>query len=226
MFIVSMAAIILACILICPTIEAAQIRGDFPSLKVSSRQEGFCTAPVEYRFGGCPNICGDFSEDQLNQCENGPTHGCSYNLQPLPSNKYCCEYDPRFNEELSPILCPGDSVLFDGIDATDAFRVGYVLQLEGLPSQSSIFDVVRSECHNNVLSNHRRDDIPTTVPPSGFVTTTNIVSPDRFYLCTRSNRRNLQCEYKYTRNGLPIGSVTVKWKNIQGCFPDFSGFSD
>lgn len=197
-------------------------------LPVSAKQvEGCDRPPIEFVFGKCPELCGAFSEDKLNECEQGPPYGCSYQLQNGSEDTYCCEYDPRFGIETVPITCTGDSVLFDGIDINQAIRVGYVLELGAEDSSSPVtFDRERSNCYNNVDAVTKRPELPVTVAPGDIVILTTRLYSDPFYLCIRSRRRLTECRYEFTKDGSPIGALTVKWRNIQGCFPNFSGFSD
>lgn len=213
-------------VLVLKTTIAAQVKEPLSVIPISGKQTNECDRPAtEFKYGGCPQICGPFSESSRNACENGPTYGCNYSLQ-RDSDDYCCVYDPRFGAEIPPEICFGDSVLFDGIPAQDAIRVAYVLILFGTGiGIDRKFDVLESRCNNIVDSIHKNSALPITLSPPEVGQTTNKIYPDRFWLCTPTRRLFTDCVYKYTANGRPFGSVTVKWRNIKGCYEEgFSGF--
>lgn len=212
----------IACLLVLPTLlSAVKVPGSVKQV------EGGCNStPTELLFGNCPKLCGAFSIDSFTACEQGPPYGCSYNLQPGEDDQYCCEFDPRFTVETVPIACLGDTIVFDRVDIYNVIRSGYVLNLLNSKNSRAVFDVQRSSCYNVVDAVTKRPELPTTIPPEQGELFTTRLYPNPYWICTRGNRRSTVCDYTYTRDGAPAGTLSVHWRNIQGCFPNFSGFRD
>ena len=100
-------------------------------------QKTRCESKGIFTFGKCPEVCEPFSVISAHKCSSLLQFGCIPRPCPNKPGLSSCSLERSF--VASNRICPGDKIVFDGIDINSNFIIDYFLDLNASPLATDFY---------------------------------------------------------------------------------------